>query len=80
MAFEENDDSFRSHVLQGDDEILYCRVLFPYEALDSNQLRLVTGDLIEILTCDPDEAWWSGILAGKEGECARWRRCGLSVA
>ncbi len=52
------------------DEILYCRALYAYEAIDANQLHLRAGDIIEILSCHPDEQWWSGILNGKEGTAA----------
>ncbi|KYM96009.1 SH3 domain-containing kinase-binding protein 1 [Cyphomyrmex costatus] len=45
-----------------------CRVLFPYEAANEDELTLVEGDKIVILSKDaPDKGWWKGELNGQVG-------------
>ncbi|KAG5339647.1 RAB8A protein, partial [Acromyrmex charruanus] len=45
-----------------------CRVLFPYEAANEDELTLVEGDTIIILSKDaPDKGWWKGELNGQVG-------------
>ncbi|XP_059620996.1 SH3 domain-containing kinase-binding protein 1 [Phlebotomus argentipes] len=45
-----------------------CRVLFPYEPLNEDELELLEGDIITILSKDlPDKGWWKGELRGKVG-------------
>lgn len=45
-----------------------CRVLFPYEAANEDELTLKEGDLITLLSREvPDQGWWRGELRGKVG-------------
>ncbi|XP_029169151.1 LOW QUALITY PROTEIN: SH3 domain-containing kinase-binding protein 1-like [Nylanderia fulva] len=45
-----------------------CRVLFPYEAANEDELTLVEGDVITLLSKDaPDKGWWKGELKGQVG-------------
>ncbi|XP_020286922.1 SH3 domain-containing kinase-binding protein 1-like [Pseudomyrmex gracilis] len=45
-----------------------CRVLFPYEAANEDELTLVEGDIITLLSRDaPDKGWWKGELRGQVG-------------
>lgn len=44
------------------------RVLFPYEAANEDELTLVEGDIITLLSKDaPDQGWWKGELNGQVG-------------
>lgn len=45
-----------------------CVALFPYEAVNSDELTLVEGDTVTILSRDvEDKGWWKGELNGKIG-------------
>jgi len=45
-----------------------CRVLFPYEAANEDELTLKEGDLIMLLSREvADKGWWKGELRGKVG-------------
>lgn len=45
-----------------------CRVLFPYEAANEDELTLSGGDIIAVLSKDaPDKGWWIGELNGQVG-------------
>jgi len=45
-----------------------CRVLFPYEAANEDELTLKEGDLVTLLSREvPDQGWWRGELRGKVG-------------
>ncbi|XP_050525595.1 SH3 domain-containing kinase-binding protein 1 [Daktulosphaira vitifoliae] len=45
-----------------------CVSLFPYEAVNSDELTLAEGDLITILSREvEDKGWWKGELKGKIG-------------
>lgn len=45
-----------------------CRVLFPYEAANDDELTLKEGDLITLLSREvADQGWWRGELRGKVG-------------
>lgn len=45
-----------------------CVALFPYEAVNSDELTLVEGDIITILSREvEDKGWWKGELKGKIG-------------
>lgn len=45
-----------------------CRVLYPYEAANEDELTLKEGDIIVILTKEvQDKGWWRGELRGKVG-------------
>lgn len=45
-----------------------CRVLFPYEAANEDELTLKEGDLIILLSREvADKGWWRGELRGKVG-------------
>ncbi|KAK2587592.1 hypothetical protein KPH14_003720 [Odynerus spinipes] len=46
----------------------YCRVLFPYNAANEDELTLVEGEVITLLSRDaPDKGWWKGELKGQIG-------------
>lgn len=46
----------------------YCRVLYPYEAANEDELTIVEGDVITLLSRDaPDKGWWKGELKGHVG-------------
>ncbi|XP_071439855.1 SH3 domain-containing kinase-binding protein 1 isoform X2 [Hetaerina americana] len=46
----------------------YCRVLFPYEAANGDELTLTKGDTVLILSkVVQDKGWWKGELKGKIG-------------
>ncbi|XP_049532109.1 SH3 domain-containing kinase-binding protein 1-like [Anopheles darlingi] len=45
-----------------------CKVLYAYQPANDDELRLVEGDIITILTKElPDKGWWKGELRGKVG-------------
>ncbi|XP_067010594.2 SH3 domain-containing kinase-binding protein 1 isoform X2 [Anabrus simplex] len=45
-----------------------CRVLFPYDAVNEDELTLKEGDLITLLSREvTDKGWWRGELRGKVG-------------
>ncbi|XP_076248441.1 uncharacterized protein LOC143188202 isoform X2 [Calliopsis andreniformis] len=45
-----------------------CKVLFPYEAVNEDELTLTEGDLITLVSKDtPDKGWWMGELKGRVG-------------
>ncbi|XP_035980982.1 SH3 domain-containing kinase-binding protein 1 isoform X3 [Fundulus heteroclitus] len=45
-----------------------CKVLFPYEAQNEDELTLKEGDIINILTKDcADAGWWMGEIGGRQG-------------
>ncbi|XP_033334865.1 uncharacterized protein LOC117225422 isoform X3 [Megalopta genalis] len=46
----------------------YCKVLFSYEAASEDELTLMEGEIITLLSRDaPDKGWWIGKLKGKVG-------------
>ncbi|KPP77724.1 CD2-associated protein-like [Scleropages formosus] len=46
----------------------YCKVVFPFEATNDDELNLKEGDIIHILGKDTGEpGWWRGEVNGKEG-------------
>uniref|UniRef100_A0A8C7WYN4 Osteoclast-stimulating factor 1 n=1 Tax=Oryzias sinensis TaxID=183150 RepID=A0A8C7WYN4_9TELE len=45
-----------------------CKVLFPYEAQNEDELTLKEGDIINIITKDcADAGWWMGEFGGRQG-------------
>ncbi|XP_024135705.1 SH3 domain-containing kinase-binding protein 1 isoform X1 [Oryzias melastigma] len=45
-----------------------CKVLFPYEAQNEDELTLKEGEIINIITKDcADAGWWMGEFGGKQG-------------
>ncbi|XP_049870085.1 SH3 domain-containing kinase-binding protein 1-like isoform X2 [Pectinophora gossypiella] len=45
-----------------------CRVLFPYTAVNDDELTLAEGDIVSIVSKDaPDRGWWRGELHGRQG-------------
>ncbi|KAM4544279.1 SH3 domain-containing kinase-binding protein 1 [Fundulus diaphanus] len=45
-----------------------CKVLFPYEAQNEDELTLKEGDIINILTKEcADAGWWMGEIGGRQG-------------
>ncbi|XP_045447051.1 SH3 domain-containing kinase-binding protein 1-like [Melitaea cinxia] len=45
-----------------------CRVLFPYTAVNDDELTLAEGDIVNIVSKDaPDRGWWKGELHGRVG-------------
>lgn len=45
-----------------------CRVLFPYTAVNDDELTLAEGDVVTIISKDaPDRGWWRGELQGRVG-------------
>ncbi|KAG7211816.1 hypothetical protein KM043_011047 [Ampulex compressa] len=45
-----------------------CRVLYPYEAANEDELTLVEGQIITLISRDaPDKGWWKGELKGQIG-------------
>ncbi|XP_047528519.1 SH3 domain-containing kinase-binding protein 1-like isoform X2 [Vanessa atalanta] len=45
-----------------------CRVLFPYSAVNDDELSLSEGDIVNIVSKDaPDRGWWKGELHGRVG-------------
>lgn len=45
-----------------------CKVLFPYEAQNEDELTLKEGDIINIITKDcADAGWWMGEIGGRQG-------------
>ncbi|XP_014205681.1 SH3 domain-containing kinase-binding protein 1 isoform X2 [Copidosoma floridanum] len=46
----------------------YCRVLYPYEAANEDELTIAEGDVITLMSRDaPDKGWWKGELKGQVG-------------
>lgn len=45
-----------------------CKVLFPYDAVNEDELTLTEGEVITLLSKDaPDKGWWVGELKGRMG-------------
>uniref|UniRef100_H3D7Y7 Osteoclast-stimulating factor 1 n=1 Tax=Tetraodon nigroviridis TaxID=99883 RepID=H3D7Y7_TETNG len=45
-----------------------CKVLFPYEAQNEDELSIKEGDIINIITKDcADAGWWMGETGGRQG-------------
>lgn len=45
-----------------------CKVLYTYNPLNEDELKLNEGDIINIVTKElPDKGWWKGELRGKIG-------------
>ncbi|CAH4035708.1 unnamed protein product [Pieris brassicae] len=45
-----------------------CRVLFPYTAVNEDELTLADGDVVTIVSKDaPDRGWWRGEINGRVG-------------
>ena len=45
-----------------------CKVLYPYEPANGDELELVVGDVITVISKElPDKGWWKGELHGKVG-------------
>lgn len=45
-----------------------CKVLFPYEAQNEDELTIKEGDIINIITKDcADAGWWLGEIGGRQG-------------
>ncbi|XP_028288637.1 SH3 domain-containing kinase-binding protein 1 isoform X2 [Parambassis ranga] len=45
-----------------------CKVLFPYEAQNEDELSLKEGDIISIITKEcADAGWWLGEIGGRQG-------------
>ncbi|XP_015206248.1 CD2-associated protein isoform X1 [Lepisosteus oculatus] len=55
--------------VEGDNKIKeYCKVLFPFDSTNEDELSLKEGDIILILNKSTGEpGWWKGELHGKEG-------------
>jgi hypothetical protein len=51
-----------------DDEVLFGRALYDYRKTSSAELSFAAGDLIELIGCDNDDPWWSGVLGEAEGK------------
>uniref|UniRef100_A0A3B3T4D6 SH3 domain containing kinase binding protein 1 n=1 Tax=Paramormyrops kingsleyae TaxID=1676925 RepID=A0A3B3T4D6_9TELE len=46
----------------------FCKVLFPYEAQNEDELSIKEGDIVVIITKEcADTGWWLGELNGKQG-------------
>ncbi|XP_044139914.1 SH3 domain-containing kinase-binding protein 1 isoform X2 [Bufo gargarizans] len=46
----------------------YCKVLFPYEALNEDELTIREGDIVIVINKDcVDMGWWEGELNGRRG-------------
>ncbi|XP_051266641.1 SH3 domain-containing kinase-binding protein 1 isoform X3 [Dicentrarchus labrax] len=45
-----------------------CKVLFPYEAQNEDELSVKEGDIVNIITKDcADAGWWMGEIGGRQG-------------
>uniref|UniRef100_A0A3Q3VR96 Osteoclast-stimulating factor 1 n=1 Tax=Mola mola TaxID=94237 RepID=A0A3Q3VR96_MOLML len=45
-----------------------CKVLFPYEAQNEDELSIKEGDIVNIITKDcADAGWWMGEVGGRQG-------------
>ncbi|XP_060921003.1 SH3 domain-containing kinase-binding protein 1 isoform X4 [Labrus mixtus] len=45
-----------------------CKVLFPYEAQNEDELSLKEGEIVNIITRDcADAGWWMGEIGGRQG-------------
>ncbi|XP_041439551.1 SH3 domain-containing kinase-binding protein 1 isoform X7 [Xenopus laevis] len=46
----------------------YCKVLFPYEAMNEDELAIREGDIVTVLNKEcVDVGWWEGEINGKKG-------------
>ncbi|KAK3515486.1 hypothetical protein QTP70_023620 [Hemibagrus guttatus] len=46
----------------------YCKVLFPYDAQNGDELSIKEGEIVSIISKDcADAGWWLGELNGKQG-------------
>ncbi|XP_078045979.1 uncharacterized protein LOC144474702 isoform X2 [Augochlora pura] len=61
--FYEDSDKYKD-----EDKKEYCKVLFSYEAASEDELTLMEGEIITLLSRDAsDKGWWIGKLKGKVG-------------
>lgn len=45
-----------------------CKVLYAYNPLNEDELKLVEGDVVTLLSKElPDKGWWKGELRGRTG-------------
>lgn len=45
-----------------------CRVLFPYTAVNEDELTLAEGEIVTIVSKEaPDRGWWRGEINGRIG-------------
>lgn len=45
-----------------------CKVLFAYQPMNEDELKLAEGEIITIINKDlPDKGWWKGELRGRIG-------------
>jgi SH3 domain. len=45
-----------------------CKVLYPYEAQNEDELTLKEEDIVVLISRDaPDKGWWKGELHGRVG-------------
>lgn len=45
-----------------------CKVLFPYDPANEDELELIEGEIVSILSKElPDKGWWKGEIRGKIG-------------
>nr|2K9G_A Chain A, SH3 domain-containing kinase-binding protein 1 [Homo sapiens] len=46
----------------------YCKVIFPYEAQNDDELTIKEGDIVTLINKDCiDVGWWEGELNGRRG-------------
>lgn len=46
----------------------HCKVLFAYQPMNEDELKLAEGEIITIINKDlPDKGWWKGELRGRIG-------------
>lgn len=46
---------------------LFGRALYAYESTSDSELSLKPGDVLEVLSCEEGDAWWSGAIDDREG-------------
>lgn len=57
-----------SELIRSKDKKEFCKVLYPYEAANEDELTLVEGDIILLISKNaPDKGWWKGQLNGQIG-------------
>ena len=52
---------------EDEDDIILGRALYDYHKTSDAELSFAAGDVIELIGCDNDDPWWSGVLKEAEG-------------
>eukprot|EP00730_Choanoeca_flexa_P015398 TRINITY_DN7063_c0_g1_i1.p1 TRINITY_DN7063_c0_g1~~TRINITY_DN7063_c0_g1_i1.p1 ORF type:complete len:1022 (+),score=306.94 TRINITY_DN7063_c0_g1_i1:61-3126(+) len=49
------------------EDIVYARALYDYHKTSDSELSFGAGNVIELISCDTEDPWWSGVQGENEG-------------